>query len=123
MRAADGGRVEQVKLIVFVSGELSYAMGGPSPRTREKLQVAHQKVRAAVVRHGVGMIGGEMFNATEENLAQALDEGVSVLCLGIDVLTFRQACERIVAVVNAAVAKRSGRHRRPTPPSGLPLAQ
>jgi len=26
-------------------------------------------------RHKVGLIGGEMFNATEENVARALDEG------------------------------------------------
>jgi 2-keto-3-deoxy-L-rhamnonate aldolase RhmA len=115
--------VEQVKLIVFASGELSFTMGGPSPETNEKLRQAHQRVVAAAARHGVGLIGGEMFNATEENLAAALDEGVSVLCLGIDVLTFRQACERIVTVANAAVAKRAHVHRTPAPPSGFPSAQ
>jgi 2-keto-3-deoxy-L-rhamnonate aldolase RhmA len=113
--------VEQVKLVVFASGELSFAMsGGPSPETSEKLRQAHRDVVAAAARHGVGLIGGDMFNVTEETLGKAFDEGVSVLCLGIDVMTFRQDCERIVAVANAAVAKRTDRHRPAAPPSGFP---
>ena len=113
--------VEQVKLIVFASGELSFAVGGgPSPETSGKLRQAHHDVVAAAARHGVGLIGGDMFNVTEETLSKAFDEGVPVLCLGIDVMTFRQVCERIVTVANAAVAKRADRHRPPASPSGFP---
>ncbi len=95
-------------------------VGGPSPETSEKLRQAHHDVVAAAARHGVGLIGGDMFNVTEETLGKAFDEGVSVLCLGIDVMTFRQVCERIVAVANASVARCADRHRPPAPPSGCP---
>jgi 2-keto-3-deoxy-L-rhamnonate aldolase RhmA len=113
--------VEHVKLIVSASGELSFAISeGTASETSAKLRQAHQDVLAAAARHGVGLIGGDMFNATDETLAKAFDEGVSVLCLGIDVMTFRQVCERMVAVANAAVANLPDRHRPPAPPSGFP---
>jgi 2-keto-3-deoxy-L-rhamnonate aldolase RhmA len=113
--------LEQVKLIVLASGELSFAMGlGAAATSSPEFQKACQDVLEAAARHGVGLVGGEMFNQTEENLAKSFDEGVSVLCLGIDVLTFRQVCERIVTAANAAVARRPDLHRPPAPPSAFP---
>jgi 2-dehydro-3-deoxyglucarate aldolase/4-hydroxy-2-oxoheptanedioate aldolase len=115
--------IEQVGLIVFASGELSFAMGeGTASESSPKIREARQKVQAAAARHDVGLIGGPMLNPTEQACAEALDDGISVLCLGLDALTFRQVCERTVAAANAAVATKPGLHRPPAPPSGFPAS-
>jgi 2-keto-3-deoxy-L-rhamnonate aldolase RhmA len=115
--------IEQVRLLVFAAGELSFAMGeGTASESSPKILQARQDVFAAAKRHGVGIIGGSMLNPTEEACAKAIDEGISVLCLGLDALTFRQTCERIVAAANAAVARYPGLTRPPAPPSGFPAS-
>jgi 2-keto-3-deoxy-L-rhamnonate aldolase RhmA len=113
--------IEQVRLIVFAAGELSFALGeGTASHSSPKIREAQKTVYAAAARHDVGLIGGPMLNPTEQACAEALDEGISVLCLGLDALTFRQVCERTVAAANAAVATKPGLHRPPAPPSGFP---
>jgi 2-keto-3-deoxy-L-rhamnonate aldolase RhmA len=113
--------VEQVKLLVFASGELAFAMGeGSAAHSSAKTQEAQRTVYAAAARHGVALIGGPIFNATPQSCAKALDDGISVLCIGLDVMAFRQLCETTVAAANAAAGANPTLSRPPAPPSGFP---
>ena len=113
--------IPQVKALVFASGELSFAMGeGAAGDSSPKIQKAERTVFAAAKRHGVAMIGGPIFNPTSESCGKALEDGISILCIGLDTMAFRQLCETTVAAANAAVAANPAYHRPPAPPSGFP---
>ena len=115
--------LEQVRMLVFAAGELAFAMGeGPNMHSSAKVQAAQHTVFAAAERHGVKLIGGPILNPSKESCAKALDDGISVLCLGLDVLAFRQLCETTVAAANAAVDGHRVYNRPPAPPSGFPSA-
>ena len=115
--------ISQVKALVFASGELSFAMGeGAAGDNSPKIQEAQRKVFAAAKRHGVPMIGGPIFNPTPKSCGKALDDGISVLCIGLDTMAFRQPCETTVAAANAAVKANPTYKRPPPPPSGFPHA-
>jgi 2-keto-3-deoxy-L-rhamnonate aldolase RhmA len=113
--------IDQVRLLVFAAGELAFAMGeGPAMHTSAAIQAAQKTVFAAAQRHGVGVIGGPILNPTEDSCTKALQDGISMLCIGLDVLAFRQLCETTVAAANAAVAADPTHNRPPAPPSGFP---
>lgn len=114
--------IEQVKVLVFASGELGFAMGEGTNMHSPKVQAAQKTVHAAAQRHGVAVIGGPMLNPTKEGCAQAFDDGISMLCLGLDVIAFRQLCENTVASANAAVEENDTYNRPPAPPSGFPTS-
>ena len=61
-----------------------------------------------------------MLNPTKDGCAEALDDGISMLCIGLDVLAFRQLCETAVAAANAAVDANPIYNRPPAPPSDFP---
>ena len=115
--------IEQVKALVFAAGELSFAMGeGAAGDNSPKIKEAQTTVFAAAKRHGVAMIGGPIFNPTPETCGRALDDGIAILCIGLDTMAFRQLCEATVAAANAAVSANSAYSRPPAPPSGFPPA-
>ena len=115
--------IEQVKALVFASGELSFAMGeGAAGDSSAKIQEAQRTVFAAAKRHGVEIIGGPIFNPTPESCGQALDDGIAILCIGLDTMAFRQLCETTVAAANAAVTANPIYSRPLPPPSGFPPA-
>ena len=113
--------IPQVKALVFASGELSFALGeGAAADNSPKVQEAQRAVFAAAKRHSVALIGGPIFNPTPESCGKALDTGISILCIGLDTMAFRQICETTVAAANAAVEARPTYSRPPSPPSGFP---
>jgi 2-keto-3-deoxy-L-rhamnonate aldolase RhmA len=113
--------LEQVRLLVFAAGELAFAMGeGHAMHSSENVRAAQRTVFAAARRHGVGIIGGPILNPSKESCAKALEDGISVLCVGLDVLAFRQLCEATVAAATAAVDSHPSYHRPGPPPSGFP---
>ena len=115
--------IDQVKALVFASGELSFAMGeGAAGDNSPKIQEAQRAVFAAAKRHGVSMIGGPIFNPTPQSCGKALDDGIAILCIGLDTMAFRQLCETTVAAANAAVKTRPTYKRPPAPPSGFPTS-
>ncbi|MGI8680411.1 MAG: HpcH/HpaI aldolase family protein [Jatrophihabitans sp.] len=115
--------LEQVKMLVFAAGELAFAMGeGANMHSGTKIQQAQQAVFDAARDHSVAVIGGPILNPSKESCAKALDDGVSMLCIGLDVLAFRQLCETTVAAANAAVEANATYQRPPAPPSGFPAA-
>ena len=113
--------LEQVRMLVFASGELAFAMGeGASMHSSRKVQQAQHMVYAAAQKHSVALIGGPILNPSKDSCAAALESGISMLCIGLDVLAFRQLCEATVAAANAAAEASSTNTRPPAPPSGFP---
>jgi 2-dehydro-3-deoxyglucarate aldolase/4-hydroxy-2-oxoheptanedioate aldolase len=113
--------LEQVRLLVFAAGELAFAMGeGHAMHSSQKVRQAQRTVFDAARRHGVGLVGGPILDPSKESCARALEDGISVLCVGLDVLAFRQLCEHTVAAATAAVDSHPGYHRPAPPPSGFP---
>jgi 2-dehydro-3-deoxyglucarate aldolase/4-hydroxy-2-oxoheptanedioate aldolase len=115
--------LEQVRLLVFAAGELAFAMGeGHAMLSSEKVRAAQRTVFAAAARHDVGIIGGPILNPSKESCAKALADGISVLCVGLDVLAFRALCEATVGAATAAVGSHPGYQRPAPPPSGFPAS-
>lgn len=112
--------IEQVRIICFAAGELAFAMGeGAGGHGSEQVKAAYKQVREVAARHGVALLGGPILDPTADNCAKAIGDGISVFCLGIDILAFRRVCEDTVAALNAGVAG-SAYSRPPAPESGFP---
>jgi 2-keto-3-deoxy-L-rhamnonate aldolase RhmA len=113
--------LDQVEMLVFAAGELAFALGeGPSMHSSPKVREAQRAVYAAAKRHGVALIGGPILDPSPETCSAALESGISVLCVGLDVLAFRRLCETTVAAADAGVAATAGYTRPPAPASGFP---
>lgn len=112
--------IDQVHILCFAAGELAFAMGeGARMHSSPKVQAAYATVKDAAKRHGVALMGGPILDPTHDSCAKALDDGIRVFCLGIDVMAFRSVCERTVAALDSAVAGTSFT-RPPAPESGFP---
>ncbi len=111
--------MEQVKMIVFGAGDLAYAMGESTQMMRSpRVQEAYRTVLAAAKRHDVAVIGGPILDPTPASCRKALDDGISVFCLGLDTLGFRRFCEATVAALNEGVEGSDWR-RASAPASGF----
>jgi 2-keto-3-deoxy-L-rhamnonate aldolase RhmA len=110
----------EVKMIVFGGGDLSYAMGeGTAMMKSPRVQEAYRKVLAAAKRYGVAVIGGPILDPTPASCRKALDDGITVFCLGLDTLGFRRFCEQTVEALNAGLEGTNYR-RAQAPESGFP---
>ena len=113
--------IPQVKALVFAAGELSFAMGeGAAGDHSPKIQEAQKRVFAAAQQRGVALIGGPIFHPTPESCGQAIQSGITILCIGLDTMAFRQTCETTVAAANAGVKANPAFNRPPAPPSAFP---
>jgi 2-keto-3-deoxy-L-rhamnonate aldolase RhmA len=114
--------LKQVRVIAFGAGDLAFAMGEGTNMTKSpKIQEAYRKVKAAADRHGVAVMGGPVLDPTFEGCAKALEDGVKVFCLGLDIMGFRRFCEDTVQALHSAVEASHTPYSRPTPPmSGFP---
>jgi 2-keto-3-deoxy-L-rhamnonate aldolase RhmA len=94
--------LEQVRMITFGAGDLAYAMGeGTQMLASPKVQEAYRRVLAVAGRHNVTVIGGPVLDPTPEACRTAVEDGVGVFCLGLDVLGFRRYCEAVVSAASA----------------------
>ncbi|WP_263264111.1 aldolase/citrate lyase family protein [Pseudomonas sp. RIT-PI-S] len=111
--------MEEVKVIVFGAGDLAYAMNeGTLMMKSPKVQEAYRIVLTAAKRHGVAVIGGPVLDPSPEACRKSLEDGISVFCLGLDILGFRRFCEQTVSALNTAIDD-SGWQRPAAPPSGF----
>lgn len=109
-----------VKMVVFAPGDLSYQLGEGSLMMKSpKVQAAYRTVLDAAKRHGVAVVGGPIVNPTPETCKKALEDGITVFCLGLDTLGFRRFCEQTVTSLNAGLLG-SEYTRPPAPTSGFP---
>lgn len=111
---------DAVKILVFAPGDLAYALGEASGMMRgPRIQEAYRKVMAAAKRHGVAVMGGPVLAPTPEACRKALDDGVTIFCLGLDTMAFRSWCENTVDALNAGL-EGSGFTGPRAQPSGFP---
>ena len=109
-----------VKILVFAPGDLAYALGEKSGMMRgPRIQEAYQKVMAAAKRHGVAVMGGPVLAPTPAACRKAIDDGITIFCLGLDTMAFRSWCETTVDALNAGL-EGTDFTRPPAPPSGFP---
>ncbi|WP_434598976.1 HpcH/HpaI aldolase family protein [Streptomyces sp. A5-4] len=112
--------LDQVRILAFGAGDLAYALGEGTNMTKSpKIREAYQKVKAAAERHNVAIMGGPVLDPTAEGCTKALEDGVKVFCLGLDVLGFRRFCEDTVHALHTA-AQNSALSRPLPPASGFP---
>ena len=110
---------DDVKIIVFGAGDLCYAMGEGTLMMKSPLvQAAYRKVLASAKQHGVAVLGGPVLDPTAAACRQALDDGITVFCLGLDTLGFRRFCEQTVNELNRGIDG-SDFTRPPAPASGF----
>jgi 2-keto-3-deoxy-L-rhamnonate aldolase RhmA len=108
--------LEEVEMLVFAPGDLAYAMNEGSLMMESKLvQQAYRKVLDACKRHDVAVIGGPVLDPTPDGCRKALDAGVKIFCLGLDIMGFRRICEQYVAALNTGISGTD--YRRPHPPA------
>ncbi|MFB6549297.1 HpcH/HpaI aldolase/citrate lyase family protein [Streptomyces sp. NPDC056405] len=112
--------IEQVRVLCFAAGELAFAMGeGANMHSSTKVRDAYARVKEAAARHGVVLMGGPILNPTHDTCAKALEDGIRVFCLGIDIMAFRGVCESTIAALESAVVG-TAYSRPPAPVSGFP---
>lgn len=109
-----------VHMVTFGSCDLAYSVGeGSGMMSGPKVQDAYRKVLVAAKKHGVAVIGGPVLTPNVEGCRQALEDGVTIFCLGLDTLGFRAFCEQTVRAL-ADAASGSQWTRPPVPASGFP---
>jgi 2-keto-3-deoxy-L-rhamnonate aldolase RhmA len=97
--------LEQVRMLTFGAGDLAYALGeGTQMLSSPKVQEAYRRVLAVAREHGVAVIGGPVLDPTPAACRKALEDGVSIFCLGLDILGFRRFCEDTVGALRDGVA-------------------
>ena len=90
-----------VRMLYFAPGNLAVQLGlGARGTFGPEIKEAWRKVKEAAKRHDVLLIGGPMF-ATPDACRAAIDDGVRIFSLGLDVLGFRKFCEETVQAVKA----------------------
>ncbi len=108
-----------VKILVFAPGDLAYSLGEASGMMRgPKIQAAYAKVMEAAKRHGVHVMGGPVLDPTPEACRKAANDGISIMCLGLDTMAFRKYCESTVNALNEGL-KGTGFTRPAAPSSGF----
>lgn len=103
--------IEDVRVIAFGVGDLSFAMGHgfammESPQVRE----AYAKVIAAAKRHDVAIVGGPVLGGDADACRKALDDGITVFSVGLDIIGFRKYCEQLSSAVTGGLEATT--HRR-----------
>jgi 2-keto-3-deoxy-L-rhamnonate aldolase RhmA len=108
--------VDQVHIVAFGAGDLAYSIGeGNNMTGSAKVREANEKVITAANRHGVAVLGGPVLDPTVDGCISAIEDGVTVFCLGLDVMGFRRFCEHTVHTANVAV--QGSRYSRPAAPA------
>lgn len=107
--------LDEVRILAFGAGDLAYAMGEGTNMTKSpKIREAFLTVKKAADQHDVAILGGPVLDPTQQGCRKAIEDGVRVFCLGLDVLGFRRFCEDTSRRCTAPLrARRSaGRFRR-----------
>jgi 2-keto-3-deoxy-L-rhamnonate aldolase RhmA len=97
--------LDEVRIIVFGAGDLAYAMNEGTLMMKSPLvQAAYRKVLDSAKRNSVAVIGGPVLDPTPAACKKALEDGVTIFCLGLDTLGFRRFCEQTVDALNKGIA-------------------
>ena len=86
----------------------------------EKTSDAYRAILASAKQHGVAVVGGPVLTPNAADCRQALEDGVTVFCLGLDSMGFRAWCEDTVNALADGVSGSAEWSRPPVPASGFP---
>ena len=112
-----------VHMVIFGQGDLAFSLGeGTEMGAGKKAAEAYKAVLAAARQHGGAVVGGPVLVPTAEACRQALEDGVTVFCLGLDAMGFRSWCEQTVRALATGVSDSTEWNRPPLPESGFPAA-
>jgi 2-keto-3-deoxy-L-rhamnonate aldolase RhmA len=110
-----------VRMLIFGQGDLAFSRGEGNAMDRGAQTARDYRTVLAVARkHDVAVIGGPVLVPTAEACRQALEVGVTVFCLGLDSMAFRNWCEDTVRALAEGVRGVSEWTRPPVPESGFP---
>jgi 2-keto-3-deoxy-L-rhamnonate aldolase RhmA len=109
-----------VHMLIFAQGNLAFKRGeGNSMDKGAQTALDFQTVVRVAKKHNVAVIGGPVLTPTAESCRQALQNGVTVFCLGLDTMCFRSWCEDAVRALADGVEGVSEWTRPPVPESGF----
>jgi 2-keto-3-deoxy-L-rhamnonate aldolase RhmA len=109
-----------VHMLIFAQGNLAYQRGeGNAMDKGAQTALDFQTVLRVAKKHNVAVIGGPVLTPTAESCRQALRNGVTVFCLGLDTMCFRIWCEDTVRALAEGVDGVSEWTRPPVPESGF----
>jgi hypothetical protein len=108
-------------MLILGQGDLAFSRGECNGMDRgAQTARAYQTVLAVARKHDVAVIGGPVLVPTAEACRQPLEAGVTVFCLGLDSMAFRNWCEHTVRALAEGVQGVSEWTRPPVPESGFP---
>jgi 2-keto-3-deoxy-L-rhamnonate aldolase RhmA len=109
-----------VRMLIFAQGNLAYKRGeGNAMDKGAQTAVDNQTVLRVAKKHNIAVIGGPVLTPTAEACRRALQDGVTVFCLGLDSMAFRSWCEDTVRALADGVEGVSEWTRPPVPESGF----
>ncbi len=110
-----------VHMIIFGQGDLAFSRGeGNAMDQGAQTAKDYRTVVAVAKEHDVAVIGGPVLVPTAAACRKALQDGVTVFCLGLDSMAFRSWCESTVRALAEGVKGASEWSRPPVPESGFP---
>jgi 2-keto-3-deoxy-L-rhamnonate aldolase RhmA len=110
-----------VHMLIFGQGDLAFSRGeGNAMDKGAQTAKDYQTVLAVAKKHEVAMIGGPVLVPTADSCRRALQDGVTVFCLGLDAMGFRSWCEDTVRALAEGVRGASKWTRPPVAESAFP---
>jgi 2-keto-3-deoxy-L-rhamnonate aldolase RhmA len=110
-----------VHMVIFGQGDLAFSLGeGTEMADGKRTAEAYKTVLASAKKHGVAVVGGPVLVPTAEACRKALEDGVTVFCLGLASMGFRSRCEATVKALSDGVAGSAEWTRPASPESGFP---
>ena len=96
--------LDDVQVIAFGVGDLSFAMGqGFAMMSSPEVRAAYAAVLQAARHHGVAIVGGPVLGGDADACRKALDDGINVFSVGLDILGFRKFCEQMSDAVSTGL--------------------
>jgi 2-keto-3-deoxy-L-rhamnonate aldolase RhmA len=110
-----------VHMVIFGAGDLAFSRSeGNAMDKGAQTAEDYRTILAAAKKHDVAVIGGPVLVPTADACRQALRDGVTVFCLGLDSMGFRSWCEDTIRALAEGVKGVSEWTRPPVPESGFP---
>jgi predicted Rossmann fold nucleotide-binding protein DprA/Smf involved in DNA uptake len=68
-----------------------------------EVRAAYETVLGTARRHSVAVVGGPVLGGDTDACRKALDEGITVFSVGLDILGFRKFCEQMSSAVTSGL--------------------
>lgn len=116
--------LDDVRVIAFGVGDLSFAMGhGFAMMNSPEVRAAYAAVLQAARLHGVAVVGGPVLGGDADACRKALDDGINVFSVGLDILGFRKFCEQMSDAVSTGLSSTEYRRADRSSNGGTPSVE